>query len=115
MDFEIDEDIAEFAEIAITQFNDPAAYARATQKVFEERAHEVAAELVRIALHGATDRSRIDAGKYIVDRVLGRIKDRDDAAAVKEPWEDIFGAVTREPTAAEREAGMRVTKTERKE
>lgn len=99
-----EEELAEFASI---QFNDPAAYAAATQKVFEHRAMEVAEELVRIALHGTTDRARIDAGKYIIDRTLGKIKDRDDASATKEPWEGIFGTVVREPTALERQEGMK--------
>jgi len=46
-----------------------------TQRLFRENSARVAMSLVDIAIRGSSERLRLDAGKYIVDRVLGKIGD----------------------------------------
>lgn len=93
--------------LTVESFNTPEMYAKEAQQVFLRNATKVAQEIVNLALKGSTDKVRLDAGRYVVDRVLGRIdvrvptKDADG----KEPWSDLFGAVIREPTADERSRG----------
>jgi hypothetical protein len=98
-------------EITIESFNTPEMYAKEAQAVFLENARAAAQELVDLALHGATERVRMDAAKYVVDRVLGRIEVRLPAGSKdgegKDPWSDLFGTVIREPTATERARGRR--------
>lgn len=94
-------------EVTLISFNSPAVYAQEAQRVFEREAKRAAQEIVNIALKGATDKVRLDAAKYICDRTLGRIKDADRNPNENDPFKELFGTVTREPTAAERQAGMR--------
>jgi len=86
---------------------DPDTYAKAAEHVFRQKAKAAAEEIAKIALYSDSDKTRLDAAKYITDRVLGKIKEREQTSTDKEPWEGIFGAVTREPTAEERSKGMR--------
>ena len=52
-----------------------------SRRIFRENAPNAAASIVHIALYGSNERLRLDAAKYITDRVLGRVGDdvgRDD-------------------------------------
>lgn len=89
---------------------DPATYAAAAEEVFRQNCEKAAKQIVEIGLHGETDKLRLDACKYITDRVLGRIKEKEATSTEKEPWESIFGTVVREPTAEERAHGARPEK-----
>jgi hypothetical protein len=42
-----------------------------TFRLFKENAAQVAMQMVNIALRGSSERLRLDAGKYVIDRVLG--------------------------------------------
>lgn len=42
-----------------------------THRLFKENSPLVAMQIVHIALNGTSERLKLDAGKYIVDRVLG--------------------------------------------
>jgi hypothetical protein len=44
-----------------------------TQRLFRENAASVAMQMVHIATRGTSERIRLDAGKYIIDRVLGPV------------------------------------------
>jgi hypothetical protein len=44
-----------------------------TQRLFKENAAQVAMQMVHIATRGTSERIRLDAGKYIIDRVLGPV------------------------------------------
>jgi hypothetical protein len=44
-----------------------------TQRLFKENSARVAMSLVDIALRGASERIRLDAGKNVIDRVLGPV------------------------------------------
>ena len=45
----------------------------AARKLFYETAAQAAATITQIAQHGTTERVRLDAAKYVVERVLGRL------------------------------------------
>lgn len=87
---------------------DPNVYAAAAEEQFRLTAVAAAKEIAKIALYADSDRVRLDACKYVTDRVLGRIKDKDTTNDTREPWEGIFKAVTREPTAEERNRGAKI-------
>lgn len=42
-----------------------------SQRLFKENAPNVAMQIVHIALNGTSERLKLDAGKYVIDRVLG--------------------------------------------
>jgi hypothetical protein len=44
-----------------------------THRLFKENSPNVAMQLVNIALRGSNERLRLDAGKYIIDRVMGPV------------------------------------------
>lgn len=99
----------ETEEITIESFNTPEMYAKEAQMVFYQNATAAAEKIVTLALHGSSERMQLDASKYIVDRTCGRIdvKSLQGQNGEKEPWDDLFGAVIREPTATERAQGKR--------
>lgn len=83
-------------------------HGKTAARIFREGAPAAAREIVRLASNAANERVRLDAAKYVTDRVLGRageLKASDEDAT---PWAGILGAVMREPTAAERTGGARV-------
>lgn len=86
---------------------DPNVYAAAAEEAFRKSALLAAREIVNIGLHAESDKVRLDACKYVTDRVLGKIRDKEAAATGKEPWDDIMSAVVREPTAEERHRGAK--------
>lgn len=46
---------------------------KTTKRLMDENAPVVAMSLIHLALHSGSERTRLDAGKYIMDRVLGRV------------------------------------------
>jgi hypothetical protein len=46
-----------------------------THRLLKENAARVAMSVVNMAVRGTSERIRLDAGKYVLDRVLGRIGD----------------------------------------
>jgi hypothetical protein len=46
--------------------------AQSARRIFQEGAPGAAAAIVHIAMYGSNERLRLDAAKYISDRVLGR-------------------------------------------
>lgn len=46
-----------------------------TKRHLDENSPLVVQSIVRLALHSRSERTRLDAGKYVLDRVLGRIGD----------------------------------------
>jgi hypothetical protein len=44
-----------------------------THRLLKENSPHVAMQLVNIALRGSSERLRLDAGKYILDRVMGPV------------------------------------------
>src|SRR6476469_9528679 len=81
---------------------DPGTYALAAEHEFRKNALAAAKEIAKIALYSESDKTRLDAAKYITDRVLGKIREREQTPSGVEPWDGIFGTVVREPTAEER-------------
>lgn len=69
----------------------------------------LAAEMIGdLAQNGEKESTRLNASKYIVERVLG--KAGENTTPVANQWDDLFGSVLREPTAEERSAGTRVSR-----
>jgi hypothetical protein len=46
-----------------------------TKRIFKENAPIVAQSLVQVAMHSPSESMRVQAGKYVIDRVLGKIGD----------------------------------------
>lgn len=69
----------------------------------------LAAEVIcHIALHGEKEGTRLNASKYVVERVMGRTPDAKADAGAQDPLMALFGSVLREPNAEERQAGATV-------
>ena len=49
--------------------------AEQSRHIFNEHAPAAAATIAHIAIHGTSERVRLDASKYVVERVLGRVGD----------------------------------------
>ena len=49
--------------------------------------------IINVALHGSTERTRLDASKYVVERVLGRVGD-DAFGGTRSPAELLIEEVT---------------------
>lgn len=78
--------------------------ARAAEGVFRANARRAAEEIVSLAINAGNERVRLDAAKYIVERVMGKTPDHKDlnpgAGGEGAPWDDIYGtAVVHEPAA----------------
>lgn len=104
-------------ELAILASGPPPSTSRQAKRAEEQLAQQIfrdhlglAAQVIcEIAVGSDNERNRLNASKYIVERVMGRIP---DSAPEKEQdmWENLFGSITREPTAQERESGARVSR-----
>jgi len=44
-----------------------------THRLFKENSPSVAMQIVHIALRGTSERLKLDAGKYVIDRVMGPV------------------------------------------
>jgi hypothetical protein len=70
----------------------------------------LAAEVIGdLAVNGEKESTRLNASKYIVERVLGRTPDA-QLPGKDDMFTDLFSSVAREPTAEERAAGTRVSR-----
>lgn len=61
------------------------------RKIFRLNAPAAAAAVVHIALHGSNERLRLDASKYVVERVIGRVGD--DVYGETNPVDDFISSV----------------------
>lgn len=48
---------------------------KTTKRILDENAPLVVQSIVNLALRSKSERTRLDAGKYVLDRVLGRVGD----------------------------------------
>jgi hypothetical protein len=85
-------------------------YEHGAMSIFRQNAVEAAKAICKLATHSTNDRIRLDAAKYVSDRVLGRISEARPTDAAGAPWESVYEAVVREPTATERESGAQVAR-----
>jgi hypothetical protein len=70
----------------------------------------LAAEVIGdLMVNGEKESTRLNAAKYITERVLGRVGENATGAG-GDVWDNLFGSVAREPTAEERAAGTRVSR-----
>ena len=71
----------------------------------------LAAEIIGdLAVNGEKESTKLNAAKYIVERVMGRTPDNNGQSQQGDAWDDLFGSVVREPTAEERATGTRVSR-----
>lgn len=70
----------------------------------------LAAEIIGdLAINGEKESTRLNASKYIVERVMGKIGEQ-TGGDKGDVWDDLFTSVAREPTAEERAAGTKVSR-----
>ena len=53
--------------------------AELAQRIFKEAAPQAATGIVHLAFHGVNENTRLNAQKYVVERVLGKIGDTGDS------------------------------------
>jgi hypothetical protein len=105
---------AQFETLAAATALSLASPTRTAEQIFKDSAPDAAQQIVNLSLNAENERVRLDASKYVVDRVMGRVAERgltgsDENAA---PWDGVYGTtVIREPAAAERQAGRQVTRS----
>lgn len=73
---------------------------RAVEQLFEDNAVHAAAEIVSLATSSPNEKIRLDAAKYVVERVLGKIE-ASKVEAGTNPWEEVLGTVYKEPSKYE--------------
>lgn len=69
-----------------------------TRRLFRENAANAALGIIHIAVHGTNERTRLDASKYVVERVLGKVGD-DAYDAEKSPLEALMEGVLQQAEA----------------
>lgn len=74
-------------------------YGTQTRRHLEQAAPAAARSIINLALYSTTEKTRLDAAKYIVDRQLGRIGDEKIDSAALQPLEALLADVV---TTAER-------------
>ena len=79
-------------------------------QVFRDHLPLAAEVICAIAVESDSEKNRLAASKYIVERVLGRTPETSVANQETSPYEALFGSVLREPTADERTSGARVSR-----
>lgn len=62
------------------------------RRIFSETAAAAAASICHMAVHGTNERLRLDAAKYVVERVLGKAG---DDPFVKNPVDELINSVTK--------------------
>jgi len=67
-------------------------------QLFREHSYEAALAITQIAMHGANDRIRLDAAKYVVERAIGRMGETSPDG--KDPIDDLVNRIMREGAAA---------------
>jgi hypothetical protein len=71
-----------------------------SRRLLREAAPQAALSLIHMATHGSTERVRMDASKYVLERVLGKVGD-DAYGAASSPLESFLQNMT---SAAEEHA-----------
>jgi hypothetical protein len=64
------------------------------RRLFKENAPTAALSIIRMATHGSTERIKLDASKYILERVLGKIGE--DGEEIISPIEAVLNNLTRD-------------------
>lgn len=78
-------------------------------RIFRDNLPLAAEMICHLATSGEKESTRLNASKYVVERVLGRVGDmRPETEG--DIWDGLFGSVVREPTAEERASGSRVSR-----
>lgn len=103
------------AELKMLQSLPPASpSARDNEKlamqIFRDNLPLAAEVIAELSMNGEKESTRLNASKYIVERVLGRTPDYTGGSSQGDVWTDLFGDVAREPTADERANGTRVSR-----
>jgi len=101
---------ADEAFAAIATASIPVNPAKTAEQIFRQNASLAAEQIVALSLGGANERVRLDASKYIIERVLGRVGDMKPLGDDDAPWAGVYGAIIREPSASERDNGKPVTR-----
>lgn len=75
---------------------------KTAQRLIDENSPVVAMSIIHLAIHSRSERTRLDAGRYVIDRVLGRVgeakeEDEDTPATLfaKSVMQDIQEVVMR--------------------
>ena len=79
------------------------------QRLFAEHAVAAAASICQLAIYGNSDRIRMQAATYVVERVLGRVQDNPPKGADVDPYEALMAECVKyidenKPTLSEGEA-----------
>lgn len=69
-----------------------------TRRLFKENSASAALQIIHVSHHGTNERTRLDASKYIVERVLGKIGD-DKFEGEKNPLEALMEGVLEQAEA----------------
>jgi hypothetical protein len=66
---------------------------RAADRIFRESLPMSAKSITHLAAFGTTERIRLQASQYVVDRVMGKIRDATSLDGTEDPFLDLLGAV----------------------
>lgn len=94
-----DEELAALTNVAYKQNRDK--NANTVERIFADAAPDAARSILDLAENAASERVRLSAAQYVVDRVCGKIGDEKDTG-VKSPLEELLSGVVLEPSAVER-------------
>jgi hypothetical protein len=70
-------------------------------RIFDEFSPHAAKAIISLARSAGSERIRLDAAKYVVDRVCGRIGEAKVSDAKDDPVANLYADITREATEAE--------------
>jgi hypothetical protein len=79
-------------------------------EIFRDNLPLAAQVIAEIATNSESERNRLQASKYIVERVMGRTPDAKPESGANDPWSNLFSSVLREPTATERAEGATISR-----
>jgi hypothetical protein len=79
-------------------------------EIFRDNLPLAAQVIADIAVSSDSERNRLAASKYIVERVMGRTPDAKVDTSRDDMWGNLFGSVLKEPTLAERNEGAKVSR-----
>jgi hypothetical protein len=87
----------------------PADNEKLAMQIFRDNVALAAEVIGGLMTDGEKESTRLNAAKYVVERVLGRVQ---DSAGTQQGdvWDGLFADVAREPTADERAKGTRVSR-----
>ena len=82
-----------------------------TRRLFRENSAAAALGIIHVSKHGQNERTRLDASKYIVERVLGKVGD-DAYEGEKSPLELLMAGVLQSAESFANNPSNASTKTE---